>query len=273
MSQALDEILETARDHHLAGRFPTAIDLYRKALELAPKDSEVFFLLGLALFQAGHASQAAEEVRRAISLDPNVAEYHCDLARILFTLNDCSGAIAASRKALELQPSSPEALFNLGNALCRTRQFQEGIDAYQTLLAQQPAARDAANNLGMALLELGRIDDAIASFDQILASNPFDAAAHSNRIYAMHFNPSCSAAQIRRELIDWNDRHALPAPVPRSFPIPAGPDRVPILSASAMFRPTFASTSSAGISCHFCPSMIKNDFISPATPPWTAPTP
>jgi predicted O-linked N-acetylglucosamine transferase (SPINDLY family) len=210
MSQTTDEILDAARDHHLAGRFSEAADLYRKILELAPEDGEAFFLLGLALFQLGHVAEAADKVRRAVSLDPAVAEYHCDLARILFTLNDFPGAIAASRKALELQPNFPEALFNLGNALCRTRLFEDGIDAYQHALIQRPDARDAANNLGMALLELGRIDGAIACFDQILASNPSDAAARSNRIYAMHFNPSSTAAKIREELVDWNQQHARP---------------------------------------------------------------
>jgi predicted O-linked N-acetylglucosamine transferase (SPINDLY family) len=213
MSDSLDEILDAARDHHLAGRLPEAVDLYRKALQLAPDDAPSLFLLGLAVFQLGRAGEAVDLVRRAVSLDPAAPEYHCDLARILFSLNNLPGAIAASRTALELQPDFPEALFNLGNALCRSRMLEDGIDAYQRAVALRPGASDAVNNLGMALLELGRIDEAVACFDQILASNPSDAAAHSNRIYALHFSPSSNAAGIRRELIQWNQRHALPLKV------------------------------------------------------------
>ncbi|MGD0461241.1 MAG: tetratricopeptide repeat protein [Tepidisphaeraceae bacterium] len=213
MSQTLDEILDAARDHHLAGRLPEAVELYREALQLAPEDAQSVFLLGLAVFQLGQAAEAVDLVGRAISLDPAVAEYHCDLARIRFTLNDLPGAISASRKALELRPDFPEALFNLGNALCRSRRLEDGIDAYQRAITLRSDARDGVNNLGMAQLELGRIDEAVACFDRILASNPSAAAAHSNRIYALHFKASISAAEIRRELIRWNQRHAYPLKV------------------------------------------------------------
>ncbi len=210
MSQTLDEILDAAQDHHIAGRFAKAVELYRNALKLHPDDAQCLFFLGIALFQLRRSAEAVELVRRAIALDPTVAEYHCDLSRFLFALNDFEGAIAASRKAIELRPDFPEALFNLGNALCRSGQLEEGIDPYRRAIALQSDGSDAVNNLGMALLTLGKIDEAIACFDRILASNPTDAAAQSNRIYAAHFSPSWTAKEIRGELVQWNDRHAQP---------------------------------------------------------------
>jgi len=210
MEQTADEILDAAQDHHLAGRIAESIELYQRALKLRPDDAQCHFFLGLATFQAGRATEAVQWVRRAIAIDPSVAEYHCDLGRFLFHLNDLDGAIGASRKAIELRGDFPEALFNLGNALCRSELFDEGIDAYRRAIALRGEVRDAVNNLGMALLSLGRIDEAVACFDRIVASNPSDAAAHSNRIYALHFHPSWDAAAIRRELMQWNDRHAWP---------------------------------------------------------------
>lgn len=262
MSQAHNEILDAAHDRHTTGRLLEAAELYRKALQLRPDDDQCLFFLGLVMFQVRRLPVAVDLVRRAIVIDPDVAEYHCDLGRILFALNDLAGAISASRKALELRPDFPEALFNLGNALCRSGLLEEGIDAYQRAIALRGDAPDAVNNVGMALLTLGRIDEAVACFDRILILNPTDAAAHSNRIYAVHFNPSWSAMEIRRELIQWNQRHAQPL---KATIVPHANDRDldrPLRTGT--FRRTSASMSWAGICCPCCKSTIQANFTSSA---------
>jgi protein O-GlcNAc transferase len=208
MSQGPDEILDAAEEHHRAGRFGQAIELYRQALTLTPHDAEASFLLGLALFQFGQVREAIGQVRRAIELDPDVAEYHCDLSRFLFAANDIDGALSAAEKALELRPDFPEGLFNLGNSLCRKEMFDEGTHAYRRVIALRGDDPDGLNNLGMAFFNIGRIDEAVACFDRILARNPNDAAAHSNRIYALHFHPDWDADAIGRELARWNEQHA-----------------------------------------------------------------
>lgn len=207
MSEA-DEVFQRAQDLHLGGKVSESIPLYRSALEQNPNDAEGHFFLGLALFQTGKLTEAADSIRRAIGVDAGVAEFHCDLAKVLFQLGDFGGAIATSRRALELQPDFPEAQVNLGNALCRTRAFDEGIVAYRRAIELEGERQDVLNNLGMAHLTLGEIDAAKDFFGRAMKIDPNDAAAHSNLIYAMHFDSSSDAAAIRAELGRWNQQHA-----------------------------------------------------------------
>ena len=210
MTPDAEEMLEQAHGLHQARRFEEAMVLYRQVLALSPDDALCRYFLGLALAETGALTAAAEQIRRAIALEGDVAEYHFDLGRILLAMGDCPGAVAAARQAVTLSPDYPEALYVLGNACSISQQFDEGIVAYRRLLELRPGLTDVINNLGMSLLTLGRVGEAVDCFDRLLDLAPADAAAHSNRIYAMHFSTAIPAVDVRRELERWNARHARP---------------------------------------------------------------
>ena len=210
MPRNVDELLEQAEALHRARRHTSAIGLYQQVLAIDPHDALCRYLLGLAYFETNNLAAAAQEMHRAIALEADVAEYHCDLGRVLFALGDFGAAIAAERRALALNPNYLQALYVLGNACSICQQFDAAIEAYRNLLAHQPDVPNVINNLGMSLLALGRVGEAVGCFDQLLSISSADAAAHSNRVYAMYFSPAYSAGDIRKELEHWNARHAGP---------------------------------------------------------------
>ncbi|HTW94797.1 MAG TPA: tetratricopeptide repeat protein [Tepidisphaeraceae bacterium] len=212
MRQGFDDIFKRAQDAHAEGKIGEAAALYEEALKLRPEDAPCTYFLGVARFQLGQTRRAIELVRRAIAIDGSVAEHHCDLAAMLFAVDDDRAAIGAADQAISLRPDFPEALFIRGNALCKSERFEEGIDAYQRLIALRPEARDALNNLGMALLQLGRVEEAVGCFERIVRANPADAAADSNRVYAMLFSPDYGPDEIRGQLLNWNCRHRRSGP-------------------------------------------------------------
>jgi protein O-GlcNAc transferase len=224
VGESFDELFDRAQDCHAAGRWGDAVNLYRQVLAGQPDDAACLYFCGLVLFQHRNDPSATDLIRRAIALEPDVPEYHCDLGGILFATNDLSGAIATAGRAVELRGDSPEALFILANALCKSGRYDEGIDAYRRVIAIRPEAVDALNNLGMALLQIGLVEEAAGCFARVVELNPTDAAADSNRVYAMHFSPAYGEGEIRKALADWNRRHAGPL---RSQIMPHDVERTP----------------------------------------------
>jgi len=79
---------------------------YRRAVELAPDDSETKALLADELATLGQVEKAVALMREALALDPLRAVGYSQLAVYLLGLNRLDEAEQAIRKAITLQPSS-----------------------------------------------------------------------------------------------------------------------------------------------------------------------
>jgi tetratricopeptide (TPR) repeat protein len=79
---------------------------YRRAVELAPQDSDAKYVLADESATLGHVEQAVIFIREALSLDPLRAAGYNRLAMYLFGLNRLDEAEQAVRRAISLQPSS-----------------------------------------------------------------------------------------------------------------------------------------------------------------------
>jgi tetratricopeptide (TPR) repeat protein len=77
---------------------------YRRALELAPQDSEAKFSLGNSLATLGQIDQAIDLTRQALNTDPLNASESFWLAWYLCGVNRLDEAEWAAHKAIELQP-------------------------------------------------------------------------------------------------------------------------------------------------------------------------
>jgi len=78
----------------------------RRALELAPEDGEVLFLLGRAEGRRGRLREAVEFTQRSLVTDPLNARNYAWLATYLLSLDRMAEAEAAIDKAIELEPKS-----------------------------------------------------------------------------------------------------------------------------------------------------------------------
>ncbi|MGD1277262.1 MAG: tetratricopeptide repeat protein [Tepidisphaeraceae bacterium] len=176
----LQQMLQTAQQHHQAGRLPQAEAIYRQILARQGQHPDALHLLGVLALQTGQLDTAQELIGRAISLQPSRPDFHCNLGLALAAAGKTDQAMAAYQRALSLRPDYPEAHNNLGVALTSLRRFNEAIDAYRQALALRPSYPEALNNLGSALREQGRDDQAIDAFRQALAVQADFAQARGN---------------------------------------------------------------------------------------------
>ena len=79
---------------------------FRRAMELAPNDSEAKFWFGRQLATFGQIEPAIDLTRQALATEPLKADWHKQLAYYLSALNRLDEAEGAIRRAIELQPAS-----------------------------------------------------------------------------------------------------------------------------------------------------------------------
>jgi predicted O-linked N-acetylglucosamine transferase (SPINDLY family) len=202
--------LQSAIEHHQAGRLQQAEAIYRKL----PGNADALNLLGVIAYQTGRHEQAVELIskairanrtnatyhfnlglsyralerivdarmcyQKAVAINPRYVDAHNNLGVVLRDLGKLEEAVKCYRKVISLNPDYVEAYSNLGAALKDQGQFAESVAYCQQALERNPDHVGALGNLGAALNELNRYDEAIACARRALALDPHCADAHNN---------------------------------------------------------------------------------------------
>ena len=173
-------MLDTAMQHHLAGRLADAEPIYRQVIAEHPDQPDAYHRLGMLAAQSGDIEQALTLIDRAIEIDPNEWRYHHGRGEVLLAVEQYTAAIAAFEQALRLNGDAPEALFKLGVALHATQQLDRAMALYQRVLSINPNLAEVHNHLGSALQSAGRSSEAIEAFRRAVRLQPVNAEALSN---------------------------------------------------------------------------------------------
>ena len=197
--------LSAALEHHRAGRFAEALDLYAQALETDPNNLDLLQLtgslacqlgqpdlaqsllnranqlapgrphylnaLGLAYRLKGQHGQAIACYMQVLTVDAHNASAYFGLGNAHQGLGQLDAAAAAFRRALALKPDFFEARYNLANLDKAAGRLEDALAHYRTVLDQQPDFADAQHNLGSTYYALGRLDEAMVSFQAALLAN------------------------------------------------------------------------------------------------------
>jgi tetratricopeptide (TPR) repeat protein len=149
-------------------------------------DGDGAFNAGLAHLKDGRPAVALEEFKKAVKIDPKNALYYKGLAVAYAQLADlCPPAdevcrqdklkesIAAARKGLELNPLYVDIHNDLGTALLKAGKRDEGKRELLTAFndATNPTQEVTARNLGQASFEERNYDEAINWFRTSIARN------------------------------------------------------------------------------------------------------
>jgi tetratricopeptide (TPR) repeat protein len=93
--------------YYLRRQYETAIQDFRRALQLDPNNAGAHNNLGYTLSEIGvNLNEAVRECRKAVMLNANSAAYHDSLGWALFVSGDFAESAKELRRALELAPPS-----------------------------------------------------------------------------------------------------------------------------------------------------------------------
>jgi predicted O-linked N-acetylglucosamine transferase (SPINDLY family) len=200
------------------GRADAALAELAAAARRLPRAAAIAIEHGRALADRGRPAEAIAELGRAVALAPGDARALVALADATWRAGDAEAALPLYERAISLAPDLVDAHIGLGDALGERMRLAEASAAYARAIAIDPASIDAAYGQASAELERGRVVEAVAIYRRILEGAPDYATAHSNLLFAMHYDAAFDPATIFAEHRAWARAHA-PARVPRPSPV------------------------------------------------------
>lgn len=178
-----------ALEHHQAGRFTEALELYRRLLETSPTEGEWLAQAGLAACQAGQTAQGCAWLEQAVARDPDQVAVWLNLATVRYALGQGAGSLAAADQALaRLPPEAPEratALGARGRALIALGQLDSAREAYEQAAALAPEQPDYARAVALLLVQRQGPEAALPALERALALVPGDPVLQQYRGLAL----------------------------------------------------------------------------------------
>jgi Flp pilus assembly protein TadD len=150
----------------------TALEVYRRAMEVDPKNPKVYLAMGKLWVMLGQKKQAHEFFEKTIDLDPKSELAHFQLGLILRSEGKLRHAEQMFLKALDLDPNNPKVYNNLGVCLLEQERFQQAVVYLNKALEIDPEHIEARYNLAMSLWGLGKTDDAVGQYYHVLQLKP-----------------------------------------------------------------------------------------------------
>ena len=160
-----------------------------------PTHSDAWFLCGVIAAGNGQHAKAVDIFERALSLAPGNAEYLGELAKSLVADRRPGPALERAREALAANPVDPRVLSNLGTVFSHCGEPAEALPCYERvceLYRQQPPTDDEAIaeawfNLGATQKFTGDFAGSEAAYEKAISLQPRLFKAHS------------ALAQLRRQ--------------------------------------------------------------------------
>lgn len=124
----VDDRIRHGLEHHQAGEVDLAERAYREALNCAPDNADVHYLLGSLLGASGRLDEALEHLQAAARLDPSAAAARSDTGNVYRVQGRLEEAEAAYRDAIGIDAEFAHAHRNLGDLLNAQGRVDEAID-------------------------------------------------------------------------------------------------------------------------------------------------
>ena len=177
---SISQAIETAVQHHQAGRLVEAEAIYRQILAIDADHFDALHLLGVIAHQGGKHQEAIELIGRATRKDPSAFPALNNLGLAYRALGDLERAGTCFQKALSLNPDYVAAHDNLAIVLQAQGEFDGALAEFQKVASLRPECAEAHFHAGNILQLQGKLDEAIACYERALSVNPEFAEAHLN---------------------------------------------------------------------------------------------
>ncbi len=159
----VQQAIDIALQHHIAGRLSDAESLYREILQTAPNQPVAIHYLGVIAHQVGKNEMAVDLINKALAIKPDYAEAQNNLGITLLELARPDEAAASYQKALAIKPDFAEAHSNLGLALQELGRSHEAFISHRRAVVINPQNNHFWVCLGQSLMALS-----FASIDEDL---------------------------------------------------------------------------------------------------------
>lgn len=170
---------ELAAGYYERGQMSVALDELKLAERDDPTYSRIYNVYGLVYTMIGEADKAEANFRRALSIAPNDSELHHNWGAFLCSHGHPAESIAefeiAARDPLYKTPEI--ALTNAGKCSVLLGKNAEGEQYFRRALSLKPQDASAAYNLALLDYREGRLDEAQTLMRTVMSQNNAPAPA------------------------------------------------------------------------------------------------
>ncbi|CDX29043.1 conserved exported hypothetical protein [Mesorhizobium plurifarium] len=158
-----------------AGRLPEAEKVYRRALRLAPKDTDILVALGLVVGSSQRFDEAGQFFDRALAIKPGLLDARLGKVRLAIWQGDTPRARLAVDGVLATAPDNVEALDLDGRIALLEADYTRAGQSFRRALALEPRNAEALVGIGDVRRAEGDDEAARQAYSQALAIEPGSA--------------------------------------------------------------------------------------------------
>ena len=154
------------------GNLIGAESLLQQCIRSQPKNSAAFHLMGVVCGLAKRHTEAIQYFKKAVKIAPNDSELHYNLAKALSDSQQEREAVQHHLKATQLAPNNVNAWVNYGKCLDHLGNSDDALACYDKAIALEPNFIQPWFNKGKTLSELGQYQGALAAYSQAYKIKP-----------------------------------------------------------------------------------------------------
>ena len=164
--------LESAQSLSRQGRFPEAVELYRRALGLAPRNEAAELGLSEAYRSVHNYEEARSVLQAARREHPKSAAVLGALGSLEIEAESYDAAIDTLRSAVTLVPDSVRLRNLLGSAYLNKADSAAALAQFEKALALDPANQLAHYSRAQIFADKGEDERALADAEKVVAAKP-----------------------------------------------------------------------------------------------------
>lgn len=169
------------------GNLSAAQALFFSIIHQQPQFAEAHHLLGIAYYQQGFITEAAQSIANAVKISPKNLQYLNNYALMLNASNQPMEALKYFQEAILIAPKDLDIQLNIANTLLTLNRFEEAAGYYRRLLRIQSQREDiraalchCLSKIGNTAHQQGNFKLAEAAFSEAIRFNHQDAAYYYN---------------------------------------------------------------------------------------------
>lgn len=169
----VDILLPMGNAYGTMGRYENAIEAYRHAIELDPKNYVAWYEQGYVLSRMKKCEEALISFDTALRLKPRIsANISVMKANTLMYLDRYEEVLKLLRPLLRSGKSIEGVFAMYGGALAGLNRHSDAVEYLQKAIESFPDNYFVLANLGLSLLKIGKEDDGLAALRKSIAGDP-----------------------------------------------------------------------------------------------------
>ena len=174
------DIFDLAIKSHFQNDLKNAEILYKKVLDINPKNLSACNNLGIILTSLNNIKDAKKYYLKAIKINPNYADANYNIAGLYKSTGKIHDSIKYYEKTILINPNYADAYNNIGLI-----HFEKGENIiakkyFEKAITIKPQSVNALNNLGIIFDTLNQYENAINCYNKVISIDKFNSNALNN---------------------------------------------------------------------------------------------